>query len=161
MKKIFVFTLCLGFSLMSLGCQGSKTRAGEGALLGGLLGAAAGGIIGHQSHHGGEGAAIGAAAGAVTGAVVGSQIEKEPQQPATTQAPAAVQTQEPVASIAVANPNQMSIQQIIELTGQGIDENVIIDKILLSNSSFNLSSDDITYLEQHGVSQNVIDAMQG
>ncbi|MFH1413660.1 MAG: glycine zipper domain-containing protein [Candidatus Omnitrophota bacterium] len=159
MKKIFISALCLGFTFIALGCQSSKTRAGEGAVLGGLLGAAAGGIIGHQSHHGGEGAAIGAAAGAVTGAIVGSQIEKEPQQPAATQTPAVAQAQEPAPSVTVANPNQMSIQQIIEFTDQNIDEKVIIDKIRLSNSRFNLSADDIAYLQQHGVSQNVIDAM--
>ncbi|MFH1354857.1 MAG: glycine zipper 2TM domain-containing protein [Candidatus Omnitrophota bacterium] len=161
MKKIFMSALCLGFAFITLGCQGSKTRAGEGALLGGLLGAAAGGIIGHQSRHGGEGAAIGAAAGVVTGAIVGSQIEKEPQQAAVTQTPAVAQAQEPAVHVAVANPNQMSIQQIIDFTDQKIDEKVIIDKIRLSNSRFNLSTDDIAYLEQHGVSQEVIDAMQG
>lgn len=146
MKKVFLFLLCSFVALSAIGCQNAKTRAAEGAVIGGVLGAAAGGIIGHQSHHGGEGAAIGAAAGAVTGAIIGSQIEK-PAQPTQAQ-PAA-------------NPNQMSIQQIVELTKQGVNENVIIDKIHLTNSKFNLSSNDIAYLKQQGVTQKVIDAMQG
>lgn len=148
MKRIFVLFLCAGLALLTLGCQGSKTRAGEGALIGGLLGATAGGIIGHQSHHGAEGAAIGVAAGALTGAIVGSQIQK-PGQPAQTTG----------TTVSGANPHQMSIQQVVDLSKQGINENVIIDKLRLSNSRFNLTSDTIDYLKQQGVSQKVIDAM--
>lgn len=76
MKGLLAVILCLGILSLTAGCQSTKTRAAEGAVIGGALGAVAGGIIGHQSHHGGEGAAIGAAAGAVTGAVIGSQIDK-------------------------------------------------------------------------------------
>jgi uncharacterized protein YcfJ len=149
MKKIFVLILCLGLVALGAGCQSAKTRAVEGAVIGGVLGATAGGIIGHQSGHGGEGAGIGAAAGAVTGAIVGSQIKK-PGQASGTQYP----TQG-------TNPNQMSIQQIVDMSKQGINENVIIDKIRLTNSRFNLTANDIDYLKQQGVSQKVIDAMQG
>lgn len=152
MKGIAVLFLCAAVALLTLGCQGSQTRSGEGAVIGGLLGATAGGVVGHQSHHGLEGAAIGAAAGALTGAIIGGQIQKPGQttQPAQTAG----------ANVA-ANPNQMTILQIVELTKQGANENVIIDKIRLSNSKFNLTSDDINYLKQQGVSQNVINAMQG
>ncbi|MDD2689217.1 MAG: YMGG-like glycine zipper-containing protein [Candidatus Omnitrophica bacterium] len=149
MKRILILFLCAGLALLTLGCQGSQTRSGEGAVIGGLLGATAGGIVGHQSHHGLEGAAIGAAAGALTGAIVGGQIQK-PGQPAQT-----------TGTTVAANPNQMTILQIVELSKQGANENVIIDKIRLSNSKFNLTSDDISYLKQQGVSQNVINAMQG
>jgi uncharacterized protein YcfJ len=149
MKKVLAFILCGGLIFFTAGCQSAKTRATEGAVIGGVLGAAAGGIIGHQSHHGAEGAAIGAAAGAIGGAIVGSQIEKPPDSSSST---AATQT---------ANPNQMSIAQIVELTKQGVNEDVIIDKIRLTNSKFNLSADDLNYLKQQGVSQKVIAAMQG
>ncbi len=152
MRKIFLSGVCACLVLLNAGCQGSKTRAAEGAAIGGLLGAAAGGIIGHQSRHGGEGAAIGLAAGAVTGAIVGSKIEK-PGQPATQ--PATAQQAQ------TASPNQMSVQQIIDLSRQGINESVIIDKIRLTNSRFTLAASDIDYLRQQGVSQKVIDAMQG
>lgn len=149
MKRSPTLILSIGIMLFVTGCQNAQTKAGEGAIIGGVLGAAAGGIIGHQSHHGGEGAAIGAAAGALTGAIVGSQIPKQGQ---TAQGTQAAQS---------ANPNQMSMQQIIDLTNQGANENVIIDKIRLTNSRFNLSTDDINYLKQKGVTQRVIDAMQG
>ena len=149
MKKVIALILSLGIVSLVSGCQSAQNRAGEGAIIGGVLGAAAGGIIGHQGHHGGEGAAIGAAAGAVTGALVGSSIPKN------------AQTQQPAPAMQTANPNQMGMQQIVDFTKQGINENVIIDKIRLTNSKFNLTPSDITYLKQQGVSQNVINVMQG
>lgn len=148
MKKITLLILAAAIIFLNTGCQNTKSRAVEGAVIGGVVGATAGGIIGHQSHHGGEGAGIGAAAGALTGALIGSQIEKGGQSTQGTQTSPAV------------NPNQMTIQQIVDLTNQGINEAVIIDKIRMTNSKFILSQDDINYLQQQGVSQNVINAMQ-
>lgn len=148
MKKIFVLILCLGLVSLLIGCQSEKSRAVEGAVIGGALGAGGGYAIGKQSHHGAEGAGIGAAVGALAGAVIGSQIAK-PGQGQTASQPAAV------------NPNQMSVQQIIDLSRQGINENVIIDKIRLTNSKFNLTAADVNNLRQQGVSQRVIDVMQG
>lgn len=126
------------------GCQNSDTKATEGAVIGGLLGATAGGVIGHQSGHGLEGAGIGAAAGALTGALVGSNIKKQPQQ--TTSA---------------TNPSQLTMQEIVDMSKQGVHESVIVDKIRLTNSKFSLTPQEIDYLKQQGVSQNVINAMQG
>jgi outer membrane lipoprotein SlyB len=115
-------------------------------VIGGILGAGAGYGIGTAAgHHGAEGAAIGAVAGALGGALIGGQMNKKDK---TTQGQLA------------ANPNQMSLQQIVDLSKQEINESVIIDKINLSNSKFNLTAADIDYLKQQGVSQKVIDAMQ-
>jgi uncharacterized protein YcfJ len=141
-----------------VGCQSNKTRVAEGSIIGGVVGAAAGGIIGHQGGHGAEGAAIGAAAGALTGALVGSQIKKPGQanQTATTASGQASQ-----AAPQAPNPNQMSMQQVVSLVKEGVNESVIIDKIRLTNSKFSLTSADIDYLKQQGVSQKIIDAMQG
>jgi outer membrane lipoprotein SlyB len=144
---LFLFGISLG-----TGCASSTNRAGEGALIGGLLGAAGGAIIGNQSDRPGEGAGIGAAAGALTGALIGSQIQKQPQtgsQPAQSQ------------QVVVNNPNQMSVQQIVDLSKSGVHEAVIIDRIRMTKSAFKLSAEDINSLKQQGVSQNVINAMQG
>ena len=116
----------------------------------GLLGATLGGIIGHQSNHDGEGVLIGAATGVLTGTVVGSQIDK--QEKTTTTTPVAANQND---------PSQMTTMQILELTRQGANEDVIVDKIRLTNSRFTLTNDDITYLKQQGVSQQVIEPMQG
>ncbi|MFA5156456.1 MAG: glycine zipper domain-containing protein [Candidatus Omnitrophota bacterium] len=147
MKKIFAFLFCFAFAISALGCQGTKTHAVEGGVIGGVLGAGVGGIVGHQMHRGAEGAAIGAAAGIIGGSLIGAQMEKPGQQQTAAQ-PAA-------------NSNQMTQQQIVDLTKQGVHENVIIDKIRLTNSKFSLTADDVAYLKQQGVAQKVIDAMQG
>ncbi len=147
MKKLFLLFVCFSVVLFGVGCQNTQSRAVEGGIIGGLLGATAGGIIGHQSGHGGGGAVIGAATGVLAGAVVGSQIEKPKSQGA----------EEPAVS---ANAKQMSIQQIIELSSQKVSDDEIINKIRLTDSKFNLSSVDLAYLKEHGVSQKVIDSMQ-
>lgn len=149
MAKAFSLILCLALLTLNFGCQSSETRATEGTIIGTVLGAGAGYVIGKQSGHGGEGAGIGAAAGALGGLLIGSQIKKPGQAAQGT----GVQ-QGP-------NPNQMTIQQIVDLTKQGANEAVIIDKIHLTNSKFQLNPQDIDYLKQQGVSQNVISAMQG
>lgn len=151
MKKLLSLIMCFAVIGLLAGCETNKTRVAEGSVIGGVVGATAGGIIGHQSGHGLEGAGIGAAAGAVLGAVVGSQIDKPGQK---TQATTPTGQQTPSA-------NQMSLQQIVDLTKQGVHEDVIIDKIRLTNSKYTLTADDVTYLKNNGVSQKIISVMQG
>ena len=150
MKKVFAVMACGALALCSQGCAGNKSRAVEGAVIGGILGAGVGGITGHQMHRGAEGAGIGAAAGAIGGALIGAQIPNPQNQ----------QGQQAAGQGAV-NPNQMSLQQVADLARQGANEDVIIDKIRLSNSRYTLSQGDMDYLRQQGVSQKVIAAMQG
>jgi len=150
------------------GCASNKTRVAEGTFIGGVLGAAAGGIIGHQSDHGSEGALIGAVAGAAAGAAVGSRIEKQPEpaaaqqtvgQPAQEQQPAAAAQPSATVNNPSANPNQITTAQIVAMVKQGVDDKVIIDKILLSGSRYNLSAEETASLKNQGVSQVVIDTM--
>jgi len=150
-KSLYVL-ICLPLLLAGMGCQNTKSRAVEGSVIGGVLGAAAGGIIGHQNHHGGEGAAIGAATGAIAGAIVGSQISKEDQNtPQTEEIPSAQRI----------SYNRMSFSQIIDLYRQGISDDMLIEKIKFSKTKYNLAREDINYLKSQGISQAVIDAMQG
>lgn len=149
MKKVLAVIAVLGIVSLSAGCAENKTKVAEGSVIGGLLGAAAGAGIGSLSGHAGAGAGIGAAVGALGGAAVGAQLPKEGQQSASETAQAGT----------TANPNQMAIQQIVDLTKQGVSEQAIIDKITLSNSKFNLTTADIDYLKKQGVSSRVIDAM--
>jgi outer membrane murein-binding lipoprotein Lpp len=149
MKKALTLFLIITVGFVLAGCQDTQTRAVEGSIIGGVLGAGAGYGIGTAAgHHGAEGAAIGAVVGAVGGGLIGGQMNKNKK---GTQDSSGAQP---------ANPNQMSLQQVVDLTKQGVNENVIIDKINLSNSKFNLTQADIDYLKQQGVSQKVLDAMQ-
>jgi uncharacterized protein YcfJ len=157
MKKITVVFLSAAMVFSIIGCQNSPNRAGEGAVIGGLVGAGAGMIIGNQGRDRGkgrgEGALIGGALGALGGALVGSQIQKQPAQQQSVQSQQQAQ--------AALNPNQMSLQQIVDLTQQDIHEDVIIDRIRLSNSKFSLTPEDVTYLQQNKVNEKVIKVMQG
>lgn len=158
MRKITAGFLSALMLISIIGCQNSPNRAGEGAVIGGLVGAGAGMIIGNQGHNRGEGrtegALIGGALGALGGALVGSQIQK---QPASQQS---AQSQQQAQAVAI-NPNQMSLQQIADLAKQNIHEDVIIDRIRLSNSKFSLTQEDVVYLQQNNVSEKVIKVMQG
>jgi len=147
MKKIICAFICFFLVLSIAGCQTSPNRAPEGAVIGGAVGAGLGAIIGHQSGETGEGAVVGGALGALTGALAGSQMQKQP-----AQTPTQVQS---------VNQNQMSIPQIVNMSAEGVHEDVIIDRIRLTNSKFNLTSGDVNYLKENGVSQKVINAMQG
>ncbi|MFH0762981.1 MAG: glycine zipper domain-containing protein [Candidatus Omnitrophota bacterium] len=146
MRKGCVLFLLAGLIMLGTGCQGNKTRVAEGSVIGGVIGAAAGAGIGSLSGNAGAGAGIGAAVGAVSGAVIGSQIEQPNQAAQATQ---------------VANPNQMTVQQIIDLSKQGFGDQIIIEKIKTSNSKFILTETDVKYIKEQGVSQKIIDVMQG
>lgn len=151
-RKVLALLICSGFLFVSLGCQENrKTKAADGAIVGGLLGAAAGGIIGNQVGSTGAGVGIGAAVGAAAGGLIGAQMPREQSTP-EAQATAAPQQ--------AANPNQMSILQVVELSKQGVAENIIIEKIRTTNSKFTLTPTDVEYLKKEGVNQKVIDAMQ-
>lgn len=148
MKRIFLFILGLCFIFVNAGCQNTKTRVVEGSVIGGLLGGAAGGIIGHQSRHGGEGAAIGVAAGALTGALIGSQIDKPKTENNSEQ------------TVGTASTGPMTMQKVVDLIKQGVSETEVIDMMKRTNSKFKLSSDDVKFLLDQGVSMKVINAMQ-
>ncbi len=142
MKRYFCLFSILVFALVVCGCATNKTRVGEGAGIGGTVGAIAGGIIGFQSGHPIQGAAIGGVIGGGTGALVGAQIKK-PTQNDSSQVPA-----------------QLTMQQIVDLTKQGVSGDEIIAKIKAANSKYSLTADDISYLQKQGVSQRVIETMQ-
>ena len=142
MKKCFYLFFILVFVLVVCGCQTNKTRVGEGAGIGGTVGAIAGGIIGFQSGHPLQGAVIGGAIGGGTGALVGAQIKK------------------PTQEVASQTPAQLTMQQIVDLTKQGVSSDDIIAKIKAANSKYSLTVDDLDYLHKQGVSQRVIETMQ-
>jgi hypothetical protein len=152
MKKAFLFLMCLALVVLNAGCASSPNKAIEGAAVGGAVGAGAGAIIGHQSEHAGQGALLGGTIGALVGALAGSQVQKQP---------APVSQANPPGPVSAINPNQMSIQQVVDLSKQGVHEDVIIDKIHLTKSRFTLSAEDVDYLKNQGVSQKVINDMQG
>ena len=149
MKHLIIFFVCIALLVSVVGCQSMGKKAKTGTLVGALGGAGLGGIIGHQSGHGAEGAAIGGAVGALTGGLIGNQMDKNAQQ-----------TQSASYSATVTTSQGMTLQEIVDLVGKGVHEDVIIDRIRLANTRLNLSETDITYLRDNGVSEKVISELR-
>lgn len=148
MKECIYLFVLVAFLAMSFGCADNQTRIAEGAGVGGVLGAAAGGIIGYQTHSTAAGMLIGGAVGAAGGAAVGSQIPKQ----RTTTTTTTTSSNQPI--------NQVTLQQIVDWTRQGLSSDDIINRIRTTNSTYYLTADDVNYLRRQGVSQRVIETMQ-
>lgn len=146
MRKYSYLCVAAALAVVITGCAENQTKIGEGAGMGGLLGATVGGIVGHQSGNGVAGALIGGAAGAAGGAMVGSQITKNPP-PGYADSTGAI--------------SQVTMGQIVDWTKQGLTGDEIISRIRTTHSTYALTMDDIHYLRTQGVSQRVIEAMQG
>jgi hypothetical protein len=56
--------------------------------------------------------------------------------------------------------NQVTMQQIVDWTKQGVSSDEIISRIKAANPKYSLTADDIGYLKKQGVSQRVIETMQ-
>jgi hypothetical protein len=55
---------------------------------------------------------------------------------------------------------QLTMQQIVDWTKQGVSSDEIISRIKSANPKYSLTADDISYLKRQGVSQRVIETMQ-
>jgi surface antigen len=62
--------------------------------------------------------------------------------------------------IAAQQARQMSLNEIVQMKQQGNPDNIIIQQIRTTGSIFALTSDDINFLRQQGVSDQVISEMQ-
>ena len=146
-RKQFLGGLVLPLAL-SCGCSSmSNTEAGAGA--GGLIGAGTGALIGNATGHTGAGALIGAGVGAVSGGLIGNAIDKSEEKTA--------------AAIAAANSapqGPLGITDVAQMAQARVADDVIISQIRTSGSVFRLSSNDIVWLKQSGVSDVVIQEMQ-
>jgi hypothetical protein len=126
------------------GCQ-SMNNTEKGALTGGGIGAGVGAAIGSVTHHTGAGALIGGATGALVGGAVGNDIDKEKAK------------QE---RIAAAEARQLKLTDIATMAQQHLSDGIIINQIRSTGSVYHLSTDEIVWLRQQGVSEGVIAEMQ-
>jgi hypothetical protein len=79
------------------------------------------------------------------------------QIPHTEECPRAFRT---VRSTKVDRDRAMTIGDVVKMSQRGISSNIIIRQIELTNAVFNLTADDIIYLHDQGVSDDIISAMQ-
>jgi hypothetical protein len=136
-----------GLLLLACGCS-NMNNTEAGALGGGLIGGALGTVVGAACHNPLAGAAIGGAVGAGTGALAGhSEDRREARAAANAQAYAA------------AHP-PLSLSDIASMSQNHISNGVIINQIRTTNSTYNLTAEQITWLKSQGVSDSVIYKMQ-
>jgi hypothetical protein len=142
----------LAGGLGSAGCS-SMNNTEKGAGIGGALGTAAGLGIGAATGNPRTGAIIGGLAGAGTGALVGNQADKEERRERDIQHATAVAT-------AQAQQQRMGLFDVVDLTRKGHDDQVIINQIRATGSTFQLTASDLDHLKNEGVSSRVITEMQ-
>ncbi len=148
--RYWLLALC-GPALMLSGCEGMN-NTDKGVLAGGGLGAATGAIIGSATGHAGAGTAIGAALGGIAGGLTGNAIDKSEERQETR-----------AAAIAAANKPAsapLSIVDIANLAQQRVTDGLIINQIRTTGSTYRLTAQDIMFLKNNQVSDQVIAEMQ-
>jgi outer membrane lipoprotein SlyB len=134
------------------GCEtpeGYPDRTATGALAGGAVGAVSGAVIGGP--HAGEGALIGGAVGAVTGGLIGHSLDQEEQ--------ARLRAQAPQTYVRVDQGQPLVPADVKALTRAGVSDEVIINQIRSTHTTYHLSAADIIDLHAAGVSEKVINFM--
>lgn len=137
-------------AMLLAGCN-SPYHADRGALLGGGLGAATGAIVGSASGHPGAGAAIGAGVGALSGAAIGAGMDESE---ARNRALIEQRLGRQVAAGAV------TLQEVVQMTRAGVADDLIVNHVRSHGMSGPMQASDLIYLQQQGISQRVIEAMQ-
>ncbi len=139
----------LGLVLLTSGCVAgpfARTGTAVGGLTGGAIGAAAGASSGKSL----EGAAVGALAGSVLGGAVGHAADRDAEQ---WEAQQAAWQQEQLAAA-------VTLDEVIQLTQSGVGDAVIANQIRAQGVTGPLSTSDLVFLKQNGVSDVVITAWQ-
>lgn len=147
--RIGIAVLSLAAALGSTGCS-TMNNTEKGTLVGGGVGAVVGTAIGAATGNPRTGAAVGALGGAALGGLAGNKEDKKE---------AAIEKAE-LQQAAAAQNAALGLIDVVNLSRQGTDPDVIVAQIRNTNSTFSLSTTDIQYLTEQGVSPKVIRAMQ-
>jgi hypothetical protein len=134
-----------GLMILGCGCE-TMNNTEKGTAIGGAAGTVLGAGIGAIAHHPVIGALIGAGGGMLAGSAVGaSQDRKEARQAAQAYA---------------ATRPPLTIPDVVQMAQSHVSDDVIIQQIRTTGSTFRLTSDDVIYLSQMGVSNRVVMEMQ-
>jgi uncharacterized protein YcfJ len=150
-----VLSTLLSSGLVSTGCS-PMNHTETGATVGGLGGAGFGAAVGAATGRPVAGAVIGGLAGATGGALIGNTVDRDEQHARDVQ-----QAQAVAAAQAQAQAQRaMGIADVIQMTRAGQSEQIIINQIHNTGSTFQLTQSDLNMLKDNGVSDAVISAMQ-
>ncbi|MCU0704996.1 MAG: glycine zipper domain-containing protein [Fimbriiglobus sp.] len=137
--------------LLGTGCETMNNQE-RGTLGGAGVGSVAGALIGGATGNPKTGAVVGGLAGGLAGNLIGRDADrKEERADAVRQA---------TAEQSYRDHQPARIAEIVQLTQQGQDENVILNHIKANRMTFSLSVDDLNTLKTNNVSSKVITAMQ-
>ncbi|MCS7167110.1 MAG: glycine zipper domain-containing protein [Gemmatales bacterium] len=133
--------------------SGCATHTGTGAALGGLLGSMAGLAVGSATGHPEGGAIVGAALGSVTGAAIGSSLDEQERRNEARIAAAEARWHTQVAA------QQNLLRDIVTMTQHGVSEETILAHVRAVGLPARLTSEQIIYLKNQGVSERVVQEM--
>src|SRR6185312_12764425 len=114
-----------------------------------------GAVAGSLLHAPVLGAAVGGLAGTSVGAAIGSDKDVQVQRQQNMQYATAVANAQ-----AQANANRLGMTEVIQMSRDGQSDQVIINQIRNTGSTFQLSVADLSTLRTNNVSPDVITAMQ-
>jgi hypothetical protein len=140
--------------LLSCGCA-CMSNSEKGFLGGGALGAGAGALIGLACHNPAAGAIIGGVAGAAAGGIAGGVADREKARGYAQ----GIRDQQAM-QMAQVSARQINMYDVIRMTQQHVNDQLIIQEIRSTYSNFNLSPSDVITLKQNGVSDAVVVEMQ-
>ncbi|HEX4611802.1 MAG TPA: glycine zipper domain-containing protein [Urbifossiella sp.] len=153
-----VIVLLAGLAAGSGGCS-TMNNTEKGVGLGGLVGAGLGTAVGAATGNPKTGAVVGGLVGAGVGGAVGNSMDRDDQQKKDVIQARAAATASANAA-AAANANRLTITEVIQMVSQGHDEQVIINQIRNTGSTFTLHPADLDLLRQNNVPSAVIIEMQ-
>ncbi len=145
-QKISIVGLML---LSACGCSGMNNTQ-QGALSGGAIGTGMGALIGHATGNTGAGALIGGVLGTGVGATIGRDEDRREER----------RTAREIAHANAVAARQMRLDDVVQMAQRRTPDEIIIQQIDSTHSIFNLSTQDIFFLQDQGVSRNVISFMQ-
>ena len=147
-----------GLVALSAGAGGCSTmdNTTKGAGIGGALGAGAGTLIGAATGNPKTGAVVGGLLGAGTGAAVGNGMDREDKERREERQTAVAVAQ----ASAQASQQRLGVIEVVNMVRAGHDEQVIINQVRSSGSTFQLSPGDLDFLKDNNVPPRVIIEMQ-
>jgi len=158
-------------AILGLGAAGCKDLPGtneqQGAVIGGASGAAAGAVIGGEKHRL-LGALLGGALGTAGGYVIGAQTDKirTTNQTAAAQAdqtakskPATVQDVKNSTTADLNGDGFVTLDEVVAMSAAGISDSEMLHRLQATSQVFELTDQQKKYLQDHGVSPNVVNQM--
>ncbi len=136
----------------SIGCS-SMNNTEKGALAGGAIGSGVGLLAGAATGNPGTGAAVGGLLGGGLGAVAGNDADRQQQREREV-------IQANAVAGAQAQQQRMGLTDVIQMAQAGHADAVIVNQIRNTGSTFQLSTSDLDFLKNNGVSGVVISEMQ-